>query len=284
MATTIVNNFISPRTPLEMVIKTDNLSTGSTANNQFSIPHYTTGLYNYLVDWGDGIIEEIRGNTSPTHTYSSIGTYSVKIWGVFAGLFFNFGGDRLKLLGVISKDKYNTFVGLYRTFWGCSNLSSMVLLNTSATTNFERAFASTGLGTIPPIDTSFFGFVQQINLITFPSISLNKGVFFWRMCRLCLVLTTFPPNLFDNWSAAPALDCFLDTWFFCISLTAQSVENILVSIDVSGQSAPVGATGTQADITIAYNTATGSLSTATNTAIANLKAKGWKPHINNVYV
>jgi hypothetical protein len=398
MATNIVNNFISPRSPFEMVIKTDNLSAGSTADNQFRIGHYATGTYNYKVDWGDGAVEIIRGNTSPIHTYASIGTYSVKIWGIFAGINFNqnnfTGGDRLKLLSIPSADSRNkittvtnvwsgglqscvnlvdiacidtSLVTNFRAMFGnCASLLEMPLLDTRNGTNFDgtwrtctsllnfplmdfsnaanvesawdgcRALTSfpaldlsnctniggtwincSSLTSFPFIDiskctsllsvyggawrgcsslTSFplldtgnvtnfsQGWMSCSSLTSFPLIDTSKGTNFHLTWFGCSSLTSFPSGLFDDWIGVPVVNCFFRTWESCTSFTSSAVENILVSIDVSGRNAPAGATGTQADITITYNVATGALSSATNTAITNLKAKGWKPHINNVYV
>jgi hypothetical protein len=343
MATTIINNFISPRSPFEMVIKTNNLSTGSTANNQFRIPHYPTGTYNYKVDWGDGVVEEVRGNTSPTHTYPSVGTYNVKIWGIFAGIYFNNSGDRLKLLQIISADRRNKQTAFNRSYRRCDNLvgdlsnwdvsngtdfSYMFNAATSFNSDLSNWDVSNGIDfTAMFFNTTSFNddlsnwdvsngtnFSYMFNGATsfngdlsnwdasngtnfsymfFNATSFNgdlsnwdasNGTNFSYMFNGAASFSNFPPGFFDNWTATPALLCFLGTWDGCTSLTAQSVENILVSIDTSARSAPAGATGVQADITIDYNTATGSLSTATNTAITNLKAKGWKPKINNVYV
>jgi hypothetical protein len=76
-----------------------------------------------------------------------------------------------------------------------------------------------------------------------------------------------------------------------VALTAQSVENILTSIDTSGQYATsdgdpyqntVNTQLADAGIDIDYNTATGSLSAATDSAITSLRGKGWLIFINGV--
>jgi len=122
------------------------------------------------------------------------------------------------------------------------------------------------------------------SLTSFPLINTSSGTSFYEAWAFCSSLTSFPANFFNNWVGNPVANCFLNTWLNCTKLTAQSVENILVSINFSGKSAPAGATGTQADITISYATSIGTLSEATTTAITNLKSRGWKPSINGVYV
>jgi hypothetical protein len=100
-----------------MLVKTDNA--GTSASDQFTIPTTGTG-YNYDVDWGDGTTSTgVTGST--THTFPSAGNYVVKISGAFPRIFFNNGGDKLKLLevqnwGNIAWSSFNA------AFRGCSNM------------------------------------------------------------------------------------------------------------------------------------------------------------------
>jgi hypothetical protein len=99
-------------------------------------------------------------------------------------------------------------------------------------------------------------------------------------------LTDFSANVFDDWNPS-SINNFNNTWDGCVNLTAQSVENILTSIDASGKYATTnGASGgsalADAGIDIDYNVATGSLSAATNSAIDSLSGKGWQVIINSV--
>jgi hypothetical protein len=179
------------------------------------------------------------------------------------------------------------FLGAWQS---CSGLTSFSLLNTSSGTNFEVAWdGCAGLTSFPLLDfakgTNFRSSWRGCTSLTsFPLLNTSNGTYFTQAWRICSNLTNFPANFFDNWVGNPIADCFLNTWETCPKLTAQSVENILVSLAFSGKSAPAGATGTQADITITYATNTGSLSTATTNAITTLKSRGWKPTINGTYV
>lgn len=107
----------------EFTIKTDNLSTGSTANNQFKLPLISSGAIDFIVDWGDGTSDNITtyNQAEVTHTYPSIGTYDVKIVGDIKGWRFNNSGDRLKLLNVSKVDGLNISTNL--GFYGCSNMT-----------------------------------------------------------------------------------------------------------------------------------------------------------------
>jgi len=102
----------------------------------------------------------------------------------------------------------------------------------------------------------------------------------------CTSLTDFSADVFANWNPSSILSgVFNIAWDGCTSLTSQSVENILVSIDASGKYATAtGASGgsalADAGIDIDYNVATGSLSAATTAAIDSLSGKGWQVYIN----
>lgn len=178
---------------------------------------------------------------------------------------------------------------LQSTFFDCSSLASLPSLDTRNVTSFSficRGCSS--LTSFPLIDTSNGTVFNQgwsftTSLTSFPLININKGTTF-QFAWINSGMVNFPANFFDNWTATPIASCFEGTWQNCTALTSQSVENILVSIAASGRSAPVGATGTQPDITINYSTATGSLSAATNSAASTLKSRGWKPRVNGTYI
>ena len=103
--------------------KTDNLSTGSSNNNQVKLPLESTGTYNFVVDWGDGTKDKITvyNQAEVTHTYSVIGTYTIKIYGDLIGWRFYDGGDKLKLL-TIEKFGCLRINETEGSFFGCSNL------------------------------------------------------------------------------------------------------------------------------------------------------------------
>lgn len=80
---------------------TTNLSTGSSGNNQITIPTNPAFTYNYTVDWGDTNIDSnVTGNI--THTYTTPGIYTITITGTFPAIYFNNDGDRLKITEILS--------------------------------------------------------------------------------------------------------------------------------------------------------------------------------------
>ena len=130
------------------------------------------------------------------------------------------------------------------------------------------------------IDTAF-----QSNSITSFNTKLPKVEYAYAAWYSCAALTDFSADVFANWNPSSiSSGVFNGTWKFC-SLTAQSVENILTSIDASGHFATTNklAGGTplgDAGIDIDYNG--DPLTAATTAAITSLKSKGWGIFINNV--
>jgi len=171
-------------------------------------------------------------------------------------------------------------------------LTSFPLLDTSSSTNFNVAWRDcSSLTAFPPLDFSesldmFGSWLGCTSLESFPSVEFPRSKRFGFAWQNCSSLTTFPSGVFDNWSPTSVTNtAFNRTWEGCTSLTAQSVENILTSIDTSGvYGTNTGASGgTQlADHTIDIDYDGTTLSGATTTAIASLKLKDWAISINSV--
>jgi hypothetical protein len=102
-------------------IQTDN--TGTSNDNQFTLPLITSTDLDITVEWGDGNSNSISSHTASevTHTYALSGEYIIKIGGTLRGFKFNDGGDKLKI-----KDVSNWGVMKFdveRSFLGCTNLT-----------------------------------------------------------------------------------------------------------------------------------------------------------------
>jgi surface protein len=142
---------------------TRNTSTGSSLNTQIRLPLFSTGTYNFTVNWGDGTSDVITvwNQAQTTHTYSSPGRYTVIVTGTLQGWRFNNTGDRLKLLEI---RQWGTGFRLGNTnghFYGCSNLVLLGVrdvLNLTGVTSFESIFRNcnnlTSIGNSRRWDTS----------------------------------------------------------------------------------------------------------------------------------
>ncbi len=91
------------------------------SNETITIP--TTGSgYNYSVDWGDGN-SNVGYTGNATHTYETPGLYTVNINGDFPRIYFNNGGDRLKIKS-IEQWGTNVWISMNGAFAGAENLIS----------------------------------------------------------------------------------------------------------------------------------------------------------------
>lgn len=128
---------------------TTNTSAGSSTSTQIQLPLLSAGTYNFVVDWGDGNSDTITAwdQTETLHTYSSGGTYQIKITGQIEGIQFMGGGDRLKILDI---SRWGPFVwgnGFAFVFSGCGNLdiSAGDVPSLSTTTSLASAFLDSGV-------------------------------------------------------------------------------------------------------------------------------------------
>lgn len=131
----------------------------------------------------------------------------------------------------------------FRTWEGCSGLTSFPDLNVGSGTNFSWAWSGCS------------------NINSFPSLNFDKGLNFSYAWEDCSQLVNFPPSLFDNCLATD----FSYSWVNC-SLSEESVDNILVSIDSAGQSDGV------LDLRGDFNSSPGPSGLV---AIDSLTSRGW---------
>jgi len=162
-----------------MLVKTDN--TGTSGTNQFTIPTVGGGPasgYNYTVTTSEQTLTNQNGGV--TLTWATAGTYEVRISGTFPRIFFNNGGDRLKLVETVNFGSVG-WTSMERAFWGCSNN----VINTNATGNFDlvtscnNAWANNNLNFFPKIDMPICANISgawhnNANLNTFPLIDLSS--------------------------------------------------------------------------------------------------------------
>ena len=118
--------------------KTDNISAGSSNDNQVKLPLELSGVYNMIVDWGDGSKNIITAwnQLETTHTYASIGTYIINIYGTCKGFRFNNTGDRLKITDIKTWGNKFNLGNNNGYFYGCNNLliNAINILNQTITT------------------------------------------------------------------------------------------------------------------------------------------------------
>jgi surface protein len=101
--------------------KTDN--PGTSNSTSITIPTGPGATYNYNVDWNnDGVADQLNITGSVTHNFGSPGTYFIRISGIFPRIYFNYVGDRSKLLEV---NQWGTglWTSMAWAFAGCKNMN-----------------------------------------------------------------------------------------------------------------------------------------------------------------
>lgn len=190
-------------------VKTDNA--GTSASNQFTLPTTNIGgpIYDYNIDWGDGVVEDINTSAPQTHTYSSAGIYTIKISGTFERIYFNNGGDKLKLIEILNFGDVG-WISLAVAFAGCTNN----VINVNCSGNFDgvisaqQAFQNNAFTFFPAIDmpnvTNFDNTFRNCNLTSFPLINMSSATTI-RECFMDNDLDDVPainlPNVTDTLSA-----------------------------------------------------------------------------------
>ncbi len=169
--------------------KTDN--TGTSADNQITLPLVANGSYSFTAYWGDGSSDTITAwdAAEVTHTYPSTGTYEVIIDGECTGWSFANTGDEEKLIE-ISNWGHLSFGDTSQQFHGCSNLTITAgdVPDLSTTSSLVRAFGSCStLTDIPGInnwDTSNVEYLQY----TFSYASkFNSDISLWNTSKVIIM-------------------------------------------------------------------------------------------------
>lgn len=200
---------------------TANTSAGSSASTQVKLPLILAGTYNMRVEWGDGNQDTITAwnAAATTHTYSSGGTYTIKITGICNGWVFANTGDRLKILSVSSWGglKIGTTQGGY--FQGCSNLnlaSVSDVLNLSRVTSLNLGFSGcTALTTIAKVNEWNTSSVTNMSSVFNACNVFNDNVGNWDVSNVStfngMFSSAFPFNnggnpSIGNWNTSSAID------------------------------------------------------------------------------
>ena len=196
----------------EMIVKTDNA--GTSDNDQFTIPTLGGG-YNYTVETSEQLLTNQTGNV--TLEWASAGTYWVRITGNFPRIFFNNGGDRLKLLEVSNwGDIAWSSMGV--AFNGCSNFNitandAPILSNVTDMSQMFRN-ASTLNADLNHWDV---GNVTAMNVMFFGASAFNGDISGWnvsgveRMDSMFWDATNFNSDI-ANWDVGSVTN--MDIMFF----------------------------------------------------------------------
>ena len=237
------------------------------------------GRHDYIFSGGWGNSFRFTGGNINEFTVNLSGVTSLDT--AFAGsgsLMNGFGvNDASELRGetLFNFKELSSCTNFSRAWDGCS-FTSFPLLDVSSGTDFFAAWTfCTNLTSFPQLNMSSGTRFQETwkvcnSLTSFPAINFSSATNFSEAWYNCTSLTTFPPNMFDNTGTLTSVyNAFRDC-----ALTAQSIENILVSFDTNG------ATGLSLGLHDGTNAAKTTWTSAANTAYTNLIGKSWSITFN----
>ena len=246
-----------------------------------------SGSIDISIDWGDGSSETTNlDNTAVTHTYSTNGIYDVKI-DLILGSYYH--RPKINNTSSASRDqivkiKFGRHVmrSFDSSFSNCDGLEEVIAPYTSSSslTSLRRTFKGcTSLKVFPFIETknisSFESVCEGCALLTaFPRLDFAASNKFTSAWKNCTSLTDFPPNMFDKTRDFSSTSHFNNAWYNC-ALTAQSIENILVSLDANGS------TSVTLTISGGTNAAYSTWSQAAKDALTSLQNKSWTVAYNS---
>jgi len=205
---------------------------GTSADNEITIPTnpaFTT--YNYTVDWGDGSMDT-GVTTDITHTYAASGTYTVKISGDFPAIYFNFSGDRRKIIEILEWGVIE-WQTMESAFSGCENLNfdAIDTPDLSRVTSLTNMFRGC---------SSFNGIVNDWDVSTITDLtgtfvgaqSFNRPLDRWNVSNVTSLKGTFSNAILfneplDNWDVGNVTD--MEGLFAGASVFNQNINNWDVS-------------------------------------------------------
>ena len=203
------------------------------AAETFTLPAGDVGIYNAVVDWGDGTQDTITAYNDPllVHTYADLGVHEIQITGSFPWPYFNDLGDKLKLVSILNWGDTG-FLSLFNAFKGCTNLASVtsVTANTANVTSMFSTFRDcSGLTTldVSGFDTSnvanisyMFGGCTLLTTLDVSGFDTSNSAIMAGVFQDCTGLTTLDVTGFDTSNAA-----IMDSMFQnCPSLTGLDVS------------------------------------------------------------
>lgn len=232
----------------------------TTPGETITLPLYNSGVFDAIVEWGDGSTSTITAYNDPDriHAYAAPGTHTVKITGLLPSWSLNFAADRLKirsfdLLGLsvsyfvnglygassITEFKCDALLGvsLANAWRNCSELTLFPSLDVSAGIIFSGAwFGCSGLISFPLLSVSAgidfsYSWYGCSKLTSFPLLDVSASTTFSYAWYNCTKLAAFPASMFDSCAATNYALAFVNC-----ALSQTSVDNILVSINNAGTS------------------------------------------------
>jgi surface protein len=223
--------------------KTDN--TGTSNNDQITIPTVSSGTYDCTIFWGDGTSDSITtyNDAAWTHTYSTSGTYTVRIQGTFTGFKFNNAGDEEKLLNISQWGPFNSG-NQEAVFYGCSNLTVTAtdVMDVSGIATFVQFFRNcSSLTTVANMGSWVTSSITGITDIFSGASSFNEpSIVSWDMSSISNIANMFNSassfnqdiSVWDTSSITTMIGTFFAASSFDQNLAAWDVTSLTSAVSM----------------------------------------------------
>ena len=154
-------------------------------NETINLPYSPSGVYDGTIDWGDGSPTSINSYANRSHTYASVGTYTITINGEITN--FNFGlNDPTNVDNLISVTQWGScfnIVSGFRAFENCSSLTLTGVTDILDLTNVlttENMFSGcTQLTTVNNMDSWDVSSVTNMGGMFADCIQFNQPLNSW---------------------------------------------------------------------------------------------------------
>ena len=169
------------------------------ATESITLPYSVSGNYSGTIDWGDGSFSA-NSYTNRTHTYSTPGDYTVRIYGIIKTMCFNNTGDKLKIIEILQWGP-NFYLEAAGTFWGCSNLvltgvtDTPLIVNPGAQATFYQCSSITSINNINSWDMSS---INNISTMFRGCTNWDDNIGNWDVSNVVLFSYAFRETKFDN--------------------------------------------------------------------------------------
>jgi surface protein len=227
---------------------------GTSNNDQISLPLYSSGTYNFNVNWGDGNQDTITtwDQAETTHTYPAPGVYQISITGTIEG-FATFGnGDPSKILNISQ--------------WGVVTITATDIPDLTGINQFQSIFSNCeSLDNIPNIEqwdvsnvTVFQGAFSGCLLFNqdLSNWDVSSGLNFGSMFAACEEFNQ-PLDTWDMSSAQFLFNMFQDTVNFNQDLNSWNTASVINMSSIFDNAA-------------SFNGNISSWNTANNTSFSNM--------------
>ena len=156
----------------------------SGADEQITIPTFTTETYDYVVNWGDGTAVSTGVNGNATHTYAEAGDYEVRISGTFPRIYIADSGDNDKIIA-INQWGTQVWTSMQDAFFGAINMVGLAsdVPDLSGLTVISGMFADARVFN-QDIGTWGVGNVTDMSFMFNDAVAFNQNIGSWDVSKV----------------------------------------------------------------------------------------------------